>query len=509
MKRTKKLIGFLLVLVMILAMTTTAFAQEIDVLDADKGSITISNAAKGETYKIYKLFDATVTGTEGGSIAYQGEIPAALADYFAKDTAGNISAKDAAWKDTATKAEISDGLRSALATWTESATATSTAVSDGSTLTFKNIPYGYYVVTTTQGETAISVDSTNPTVTIVDKNSTVPSHLTKTVDDDDVNIGDKVTYTITFKTANYDGAGTDAKRIVTYVIEDTLPEFLENVTVTSIVIDGDGDPETAMDQTDVTTQFTNNKIEIGWYDADSGKFLYDNGATITITYTAVVADVAAIDGEGNSNEVTVSWVDEDGTTPDEGDKLTADETIYTYAIAIKKVDDKGDPLADAKFQLPFYVKKILDSPNGEYIYAGTTPGEGLTNEVTSPADGLIVIKGVQSGTYEITEIEAPAGFNLLTDPFEVTAAKTGATTTSTTTYLDENGNVTETETETVVEVIIDDIAATVKVVVNKTGAELPSTGGMGTTLFYILGGLLVVGAAVFLVVKKRMKQTEN
>ena len=75
--------------------------------------------------------------------------------------------------------------------------------------------------------------------------------------------------------------------------------------------------------------------------------------------------------------------------------------------------------------------------------------------------------------------------------------------------MDENGNVTETETQTKVEVTLDNISAAVKVVVNKTGAELPSTGGMGTTLFYVLGGLLAVGAAVFLVVKKRMKQTEN
>ena len=509
MKHAKKLASLLLALALIFALGVTAFAQEVNVGDDETGSITITNAARGETYTIYKLFDATVTGTEGGSIAYQGDIPADLAAYFTKDSAGNIFAADTAWADPATKTEMSEGLREALTAWAASATSKASVESDGSTLTFNNLEYGYYVVTTTQGETAISVDSTNPSVTIVDKNSTVPSNLTKTADDDDVNIGDTVTYTVTFKTANYDGAGTDAKRIVTYVIEDTLPDYLRDVTVTSIIIDGDGDPDTTMDQTDVTTQFADNKIEIGWYDADSGKFRYDNGATVTITYTAVVADTAAIDGAGNTNDVTVSWIDEDGTTPGEGDKLTDEETIFTYAIAIKKVDEKGNPLANAQFQLPFYVKETPDADDGAYIYAGTTAGDGLTNEVVSPADGLIVIKGVQSGTYEITETVAPAGYNLLTAPFEVTAVQTGATTTSTTIYLDENGNVTLTATETVVEVNLANISAAVKVVVNKTGAELPSTGGSGTTLFYIIGGALAVGAAVLLVVRKRMSRAER
>jgi LPXTG-motif cell wall-anchored protein len=509
MKHAKKLASLLLALVMVLGLATTAFAQEFDVASDEAGSITISNAAKGETYTIYKLFDATVTGTEGGSIAYQGEIPAALTAYFTKDSAGNIFATDAAWKDPATKAEMSEGLRTALTEWAETATATATVVSDGSKLTFQNVEYGYYVVTTTQGETAISVDSTNPTVTIVDKNSTVPKELTKTADSTDVNIGDTVTYTVTFKTANYDGAGEAAKKVVTYVIEDTLPDFLKDVTVTSIIVDNDGDAATTDDQTNVTAQFNNKKIEIDWYDDVNAKFLYDNGASITIIYTAVVTDSAAIDGEGNTNKVTVSWVDEDGTTPGEGDKLTEEETIYTYAIAIKKVDDKGTPLANAKFRLPFYVKETPAADDGAYIYAGTTAGDGLTNEVTTPANGLIVIKGVKTGTYSITETEAPAGFNLLTDSFEVTAVKTGSTTTTTTTYLDENGNVTETETQTKVEVTLDNISAAVKVVVNKTGAELPSTGGMGTTLFYVIGGLLVACAAVLLVVKKRMKHAEH
>ena len=516
MKHTKKLFSVLLTLVMALALAVPAFAQTVTVGETG-GSITISNAAKGETYTIYKLFDASVTGSDGGSIAYTGTIPESLKAYFTKDSAGNISATDAAWtvnEETGEK-EMSPGLRDALALWAKNEGSTAKiadAVSDGSKLIFTKIPYGYYVVTTTQGNQAISVDSTNPAVTIVDKNSSTPHDLKKSANETDVNIGDTVTYTVTFTTSNYSGAGTAAKKIVSYTIKDTLPDFLDEVTVTSIIVDNDGNAETTDDQVAIkdtagnVPQFdTEKKIVIDWYDEGKSQFLYDNGATVTITYTAVVTDEADIDGDGNTNKVTLTWTDEDGTTPG---KLEKEETIYTYAIALKKVDDKGNPLAGAVFEFPFYVKTTADTTDGAYIYAGTSAGTGLTNQITTPADGVIVVKGVKSGDYSITEVTAPAGYNKLTAPVSVTAVKTGETSTHTTVYLDANGNIVSAEAESSVTVNVDinNIAATAIVVVNKTGIELPSTGGMGTTLFYTLGSILVLGAGILLVTKKRMSE---
>ena len=501
MKHARKLASLLLALVMVFALATTAFAQDVTVTGGT-GSITISNAAKGETYAIYKLFDATVSA-DGKSIAYTGTIPESLNTYFAADINGYISATDAA-KDGA---NMSEGLKTALKVWTATATATSAAESDGSALNFKELAYGYYVVTTTQGEQLISVDSTMPSVTIFDKNSSKPTELSKTASEHNVSIGDTVTYTVRFKTSNYYGAGKDAKEILSYTIEDTLPEFLSNVTVTSIIVDNDGDDTTNEDQTDVTAQFANKKIVIDWYDKENNKFLYDNGATVTITYTAKVTDKAVIDGAGNANKVTVTWTTKDGNQPDPG-KLEDEETIFTYAIALKKVNNKGKALPGAVFEFPFYVKSTADA-NGAYIYAGTTAGEGLTNQITTPDDGVIVVKGVKTGRYEIKEVTAPAGYNKLTDPVTVDAVKTSSTTTHTIVYLDENGNVVDkTAKVTEVKVDIDTIAATPVVVVNKAGTELPSTGGMGTTVFYVLGAVLVVGAGVLLVTKKRMSQGE-
>lgn len=504
MKHARKLASLLLALVMVFALATTAFAQEVTRTDG-KGSITISNAAKGETYSIYKLFDATVNA-DGTSIAYTGKIPESLNTYFTADKNGYISATEAAKDGDHMSAE----LQKALKDWTATEEAAATAKSDGSALHFTGLAYGYYVVTTTQGEQAISVDSTMPDVTIVDKNSSTPSGLTKTADSKNVSIGDTVTYTVRFKTSNYDGAGEKAKKIDSYIIEDTLPNFLSNVNVTSIIVDNDGDEKTTGDQTKLNAQFNEDKkIVIDWYDEEKNQFRYANGATIIITYTAVVTEKATIDGAGNTNKVTVTWTTKNGTEPESG-KLEKVETIYTYAIALKKVNDKGVALPGAVFEFPFYVESTPDA-NGAYTYAGTAPGDGLTNRITTPESGVIVVKGVKADTYEIKEITAPAGYNKLTGPVTVTAVQTGKTSTHTTVYLDENGDIVNTETDktTKVKVDIDTIAATAVVVVNKAGTELPSTGGMGTTIFYVLGSVLVLGAVVLLVTKKRMSDANR
>ena len=145
MKHARKLASLLLALVMVFALATTAFAQDITGTGGN-GSITISNAAKGENYTIYKLFDATVSADKT-SIAYTGEIPESLNTYFTADKNGYISATPAAKNGES----MTDGLKAALKAWTTTATPTATAESDGSALNFTKLDYGYYVVTTSQG----------------------------------------------------------------------------------------------------------------------------------------------------------------------------------------------------------------------------------------------------------------------------------------------------------------------------------------------------------------------
>lgn len=458
---------------LVVAAIAAMFAVSTAFATAGTGTITISNSAKGETYAVYKLFDASVTGIQGGSIAYTGDIPESLSAYFTKDSAGNISAVE-------TSAEMSADMAAALKEWTKTATATDTEVGTGGSLEFSGLSYGYYVITTTQGETAISVDSTNPNATVIDKNSTSSiGGLSKTIDDSTCYVGQTVTYTISFNTANY--VGED--QIEKYTVSDTLPDFLANVNVQSITVGG-----TAI----ATQQFGSNKtMDIAW--ATNGENLYNNGAQVVITYTATVTNEAAIAGAGNQNTVTVSY-----TTVDEAtDSATATAKFYTYAVAIQKVNNLGAPLAGAKFQIPFAVT----GSNGVY----TVIGEGTT-VVETPADGVIIIKGVDERTLTVTETEAPAGYNKLTESFTVSPSMTTATTTNSTVYLDENGNISNSETGVVVTYTNDTLNTSVKVVVNKIGSTLPTTGGMGTTIIYIIGALMVAGAVVVLIARRRVRE---
>ena len=516
MKSMKKILSLVLVLVMLTALSATAFAQTIGTAAEGKGSITISNASRGETYTIYKLFDATVAAN--GSIAYTGTVPSGLTDYFQVNSAGNIQhgkMVDGEFvPDTDAVAELTAAEIEALTTWAENATETAHAVSDGTTLVFEGLDYGYYVVTTTHkdyqtGEAAISVDSTNPNVTIVDKNKSIPIDDPKKYageveedTDNNVYIGQTVTYTIEFGTANYNGSGADAKKIMKYTISDDFASgVLTDVVVSSITIDN----EAYVDENGDTPQFVNGEIEIDWYDETNEQFRYKNGAQIVITYTATVAATAAVDGDGNTNHATITATDEGGGDPWEEE---IKDTIYTFAIAIQKVDQNGNGLAGATFQFPFYVQETADTADGAYIYAGTAEGEGLVNELTTPDSGLIIVKGVIDDTYIINETAAPAGYNKIDDDISVTAVKTGEKSTTVTKYYDKDGKEVDTQTEETVTVTvsIEKLAATPVVVFNKSGAELPTTGGIGTTLFYVFGSILVLGAGIVLVTKRRVRE---
>lgn len=259
--------------------------------------------------------------------------------------------------------------------------------------------------------------------------------------------------------------------------------------------------------------------------------IYKSDVTIVVDYYMILDDDAIIDGAGNKNFAQYGYSpvepkNETPNPPSEDDKPSEkkevdDATVYTYALAFVKIDDKGEALADAKFELPFYVKKTK-AEDGSYIYAFDKLGDGgaypdgytaenCTNTLTTPANGVITIKGVTADTYSITETEAPEGYNKLAEPFEVEAQKTGEQTITTTTktiYLDAQGNVTSVDkaVTTITKHTSDSNLPVYQFmpVVNKQGTELPSTGGIGTTIFYVIGAILVLGAGILLVTRRRM-----
>lgn len=510
MKKLRKVLALVLAMVMVLGMSTMVFAQTAG--SGTDATITVNNASKGTTYTIYKLFGAKVstatTDGESNSISYTGRIPDSLTNYFeyvnGTDDANGIKAKPAAFK-TGSTTELSDAATAALKTWAGTATPYTPAVtSNGEALTF-NVDYGFYVVTTSQGNQAITVDSTHPNATIYDKNTTTPvidEKNGKVVNDAMVAIGDTVEYTVTFTTANYAGAGADAKQITKYTIEDTLPDFLSNVTITSLTIGGTEKVYSATELQTATTTFTaDKKIDIDWVNGTTS--LYSNGAQVVIKYTATVTDKVAVAGEAaaSKNEVTLKYTTSDGTT----EVGHSDSEISTYAAQINKVDASGNALAGATFSI---AGLQLSGSAGNYTVTGATAQGGTDTVMACDANGKLVIRGLDNIDYTVKEEAAPSGYNKLEGTFILNPV-VESTTVTYETYTIANGvkTVTGTETKTIAangETFANVLNAAAVPVVNQTGAELPSTGGIGTTIFYIIGAILVIGAGVVLVTRRRM-----
>lgn len=512
MKSMKKLLAFALVLVMLSALSVSVFAETISPAESQgSATITITNAAIGVDYAVYKLFDATVTTTqtdgESDGISYTGTVPDSLTDYFEKNAMGYITAKDAA---IASDGSLTEAAIGALDAWAKTQTPVAKTAEGGCTdspLVFSNLAYGYYIVTTSQGDAAITVDSTKPNATIIDKNTTPPiNEPTKTAKESNLYIGDKAEYTISFGTANYYVAseGAAPETIIQYIISDDFVNGaldLDSINVTKITIGG---TEYKVDGT--VPQFDANKqIKIDWVDS-TGKPIYKNGAEIVISYEGIVTKAITIAGTGNVNKATITFKTDKGTTPT---PVEVNAKIYSYALAIKKVDPDGKALAGATFKFPFYVEKTADT-DGAYVYAGTEVATNLVNELTTPDNGIIIVKGLKSGVaVSIEETAAPEGYNKLKGSVSVTPVQTEEITTSKTYWIDEDGNVYDEEPEVTtkeVKVEISALAATPVLVVNKLGTEMPSTGGIGTTMFYVFGTLLVLGAGVVLVTKRRVRE---
>lgn len=280
------------------------------------------------------------------------------------------------------------------------------------------------------------------------------------------------------------------------------------------------------------------------------------GAPITITYSATVNSDAVIGVEGNPNKVILTYsnnpnVKDDGDTenpdkPTTGSPIgeTPESVTRTYVtdIEIIKVDPEDNRLTGAEFEITGEKTNIVlvtkdvytVDENGTYwklkdgsyttddpategmdqskyesttvkYTKGTTTTPVTTTETVKATgvvgdDGVLRFEGLSAGEYTITEIKAPAGYNLLKDPIQVTIgftapADSAASTDCTWTYTWNSGAQNDG--------IVSGNSNTVTVT-NQTGTELPSTGGMGTTIFYVVGSILVVGAAVLLITKKRM-----
>lgn len=473
MNNLKKILTPFLTLLLVFVCGAVS-AQTVDSGAGGSATITINNASQGQTYTVYKLFDATVDGN--GAISYK--LPSgktSLGDgstWFEVDAKGNVAAKE--------NADVSSD---AFKTWAASfGTQAATAVAADNTVTFTNLAYGYYYVQSSLGAT-ITVDSTNPDATIKDKNTTAPNipddnngggkHILvngETVDSTTAKVGDTVNYQIKFEATNYVTTETDSKQITKYTIIDT-PTNLSIDKSTVVVKVGDQTVTTNVDtQVDDSGKMT---IVLTWADT-AGKTIYNSPSTVVITYNATVTKGAADAAATNSATIGYNTADNpnEDPTPVNPDKPTDTTEVKTYQFTLNKVDTSSNQLTGATFKLYDAATdgneiKVVKVSDGVYRVAEAS------EEGTEIEAGSAIIKGLKGDDtkYYLEETKAPNGYNILTERKEVTISST------------------ETNTSNVI---------------NKAGAELPSTGSFGTKVFYLVGSILLIGALIFMISKRRM-----
>ena len=568
MKRFGKMLAFLLAVVMIMTsvFSMTALADDasytitigngvneesyyaykvLDVTLADTDNAATGYEAFSYSIKTDSPFFGTVTGYESGDY---GEHYEKWGMTFTKSA--NF-ATDSTYVLTAPSADMTSvdavGLAAAIGEYVlandpnhADADGTLAAYSDtAKTIVVSEL--GYYFIDTSLGSLC-SLDTTATDVTIYEKNS-YPSVDKKVKGHDDsvfakaadVHGGDTVDYQLTVNTGtnefwaktddtadsdNYEQTGVDAN----YVIVDQLPDKVvmtidssmsgtTNVAVT--ITDADGNTWTK--DTDYTAVYvaSENKLTITLIGEDAANALrkLDQNKDITIVYSAVVTDKAENDTE-LTNTVTLTYKKQ---------KSESSANVYSWSFdALKYTGTLGDALEATKkldgatFQLldgtTSAVMKLISEGNNIYRYDSRIQDTVLTDgtaTITDPDDssaemitvvdsfttdlsGAFKIKGLDAGDYKIHETKAPDGYNILQSDVDVLI----------TTTPDASG---EKLTPTVVHAhTFSDTETKYIAIQNNTGTELPSTGGMGTTLFYVVGAILVIGAGVLLVVRRRM-----
>lgn len=486
MKHMKRFMALFAALALVLAMAAPAFAATAT------GSITIDNAVDKTTYKLYRIFDLESYDTAKGAYSYKlnsawtdfpdysttiDGAPVSAADFFTVDS-GYIK-----WAD-AKKYAGAEFAKLAMAFVDEKHIASvEDKTANGSTVSFTGLELGYYLVNSSLGALC-SLNTTAPDVTIKEKNgnSIIDKQVfneenNKFEDENNAGIGDYVKFEISVTVSD----GQPKK----YVIHDEMSEGLTFVNdaehkMSVTVNEGDFDQYTLNTKANNTTTDAGCTFEVAFNDDTNGASVLKPNDKVVVTYYAKVNERAKIGTEGNFNKAQLTYGDNHTTTWEETKTYVWKIDIFKYTMK----NEAEQALENAQF--------VLYRGNGDdKAYAkiqdgkitGWTRIESEKTVLTTSNSGKLEINGLDVGTYCLEEIEAPKGYNKLTKPIKVEIAdKTGAIT-----------------------VDGKPISDTTVKVENKAGTTLPTTGGIGTTIFYLIGGGLMVAAAVLLIAKKRME----
>ena len=477
MKLSRKILSLVLALAMVMGLATTAFAEEGGETTTN-GSITITNALKGETYNAYQILYLESYNAEKNIYAYKAnsaweEWLRTQTTYVSFDSQGYVT-----WVEGASAADFAKAAKGQLSD--KSADGHVTPSADGSA-TISNLKLGYYLVDSTVGALC-ELNTTKPGVEIMDKNP-IPTIEKKVQEDSDETWGDvndaDIGQTVKFKSTI--SAKPGARK---YVVHDKMDVALKFDSVTSITAGSATLTEGAGSDYTVVTTGLNDDCTFHIVFTETYLDSITDDTSIVINYTAKLTS-DAVAGTGYDNDTWLDYGDNQHTEHDT-------TTTYTWKLPIYKYHMDGE----TKTALPGAEFILYKGSEENRVYAQVTDGKltGWTTTKTdattlvSDAEGKIAVEGLDADTYYLEETKAPGGYNKLAGPVTVVISHT---------VTDEGAHMTHTlkQGETNVEQVE---------IENKSGTELPSTGGIGTTIFYVLGSILVIGAVVLLITKKRM-----
>lgn len=485
MKLIKKIAAIMFAFMMVVSMSCSVKADEGTTATTEKGTITINNAITEQTYTIYKILDLESYDKAKNNYSYK---PAngwetfidQNDEYFIKNEYDGISWKASEGETEAQKQERASTLAKKALDYAKdsshSITNSGKETAGSTTVTFSGLDLGYYLVDSSVGALC-SLNTTNPTVEIQEKNG-VPTVEKIIVDsnkdetDNYANIGDVIKY----KTIITAQGGAQ-----NYVLHDTMDKgltFNDDVKVkksgeTEDLIQNQ-DYELITNPTDKTCTF-----EIKFIDT----FLKAINAEtkIEVTYSATLNGDAKI-YEANENTTYLTYGNNNKTT----DRKT--HTVSYEIKVLKYTKTTDNPLANATFSL--YNAETAGMPYKLVQKTGTTDyrlamtGQSGITEITTNDKGKFSIQGLKPGDYWLEETAAPKGYNKLTKRIKV--------------HINEAGNYVINDENTGSPISQVEVE-------NKSGTVLPSTGGAGTTMIYLVGAVLVLGSGVVLATKRRVK----
>ena len=479
MRKPNKLVALIFAILASVAMLLPTSAYADSGTNDNSGSITINDAEPGHTYNAYQVLVLESYNTEAKAYSYKANTKWAdwlktQTQYVAIDGQGYVT-----WvKDADVAAFAKAALAHAKANSIQpNAKQTAPAAAEGqrhSTVSFTGLNLGYYLVDTTLG-TLCSLDTTTPAVEMYEKNEgpginkEVQEDSTgKWGDENTAEIGD----TVEFKTTITAKAGAES-----YVLHDVMSKGL-TLNAGSIKVQVGGSDLAAANYTFKTTGLTDGcTFEIEF--AQSYLDTITSDTNIVVTYDAVVNENAEVFNGSNINKTKLTFGE------NHRDETTWDETkTYTYKVDVVKTDGSNKVLDGAEFKL--YDAKtggneiaLVKVSDGVYRFAK----DGETGVEATTKNGQLEIKGFDANTtYWLEETKAPEGYNKLAGRVEIAVKDANIDATVNGGFWQSGG----------------------VHIVNNTGSELPFTGGIGTAIFYALGGALVLGTIVFLS-RKRVK----